>query len=172
LFQQSDSKEQTKAAQEHPVRQDNDAFDTRVHIRDRQTGRLIRLQHYALHINGTSKMYEQPVGSGNMFDPVGRAIGKFKQILDGHKVRWEKISDEHEEVTQRFFANREELLEDENTQLKNELAALKAEQEEKFLLSAEPKNDAKADSIDEEEPKVTIGESSASPKHDKSYRKG
>lgn len=151
---------------EHPVRAE-EGFDNRVHIRDRQTGRLIRLQHYALHIHGETKMYEQPIGSGNMFDAAGHAIGQWEQETDGRNTRWKQVSEDHMEVELKFYADKEEYLEDENRKLREELAAIKTEQEDQLhTTSHEPKNlaKAKAERIPDipsdldDQPQVTISE--------------
>lgn len=110
---------------EHPVKQEG-IFDHRTHIRDENTGALIAYQPYAYHSFGSTRLYERPQGSGNMFTPNGDPCGRWE--LRGQGV-WEKISDSHAPVKSVSFASREALLADENESLKAELAALKAEQE-------------------------------------------
>ena len=56
---------------ESPERDWTKGFDDRVHVRDAKTGRVIRVQDYAKHFNGSQVMYERPIGSGNMFRENG-----------------------------------------------------------------------------------------------------
>jgi hypothetical protein len=125
-----------KQIQEHPVRPE-EGFDTRVNIRDRQTGTLIRLQHYAMHTFDDMKMYEQPIGSGNMFDIGGHPIGRWKATQAGKNVRWERISEEHIEAAP-AVRNKEEYLEQQNDILRKELEQLRAEQKPAAPKAAAP----------------------------------
>ncbi len=109
---------------EHPQYDASTGFDYRVHIKDAKTGKVIRLQHYARHTNGTAVLLERPIGSGNAFSENGAKAGRwdFK--------KWQKITDSHSEVAQPP-ANRTEELEQRNAALEQELAALRAESEVK-----------------------------------------
>lgn len=102
----------------------------RVHIRDRETGALIRLQHYTAHHMGDEKMYEQPPGSGNMYDVAGRAIGRWESHIQGKNTIWKRISEEHIEAKVAML-NKEEYLESQNDMLRAELAAMRTEENAK-----------------------------------------
>lgn len=103
-------------------------FDNRVHIRNAETGRLIRRQHYAMHAFSDKKIWERPIGSGNMFDAHGDPIGRWKRADKGH---WEQISKEHSAVPMaEKIATPDELIA-RNSELESELAALKADLEMK-----------------------------------------
>lgn len=122
------------APTEHPVRAE-EGFDTRVQIRDRETGKLIRLQHHTMHIFGDQKMYEQPPGSGNMFDPGGNAMGRWKSELSGRNTIWKKVSEDHIEAEVRA-QNREEYLEQQLDMVRRELAERDAELAKKTPVQA------------------------------------
>ena len=113
-----------------------EGFDLRTHIRDAETGRLIRKQPHAYHAQGDLRMYEQPIGSGNMFTPGGHPMGRYEMLTPGKKgQRWEQVSETHAPVVeQKFYGSAEE----ENEALRAELAALKAESDAKLPPKAEP----------------------------------
>ena len=107
-----------------------EGFDTRTHISDAVTGRLIKLQPYRLFVRDEVRYFERPKLSGNLFfengTPAGRMIGG---KLDPHA--------EHvlaAEVAQPITPD--EMLE-KNAALEAEIAALRAEKE--ALLKAQKK---------------------------------
>lgn len=127
-----------KPVVEHPTAPEG--FDTRTHIRDASTGALIRLQTHAVHFFGTEKMYEFPIGSGNMFSVQGHQIGRWEfQAIGGDpkKRQWMKIGDDHAFVPP-APANKLEAVEQENSALKAELEALRAEKEKKVEQAGKP----------------------------------
>lgn len=116
-----------------------EGFDNRTHIRDAKTGRLIRVQGYAIHDNGGEKMFERPVNSGNMFNHAGHSLGKWTSKIVGKNTIWAKVSDKHDDVpAYTMLATKEEFLEAQNDDLKKELAALQAELEAKAISQKEP----------------------------------
>lgn len=133
----SEQKTETKPIKEFPPRQFGSSgeqiFDNRVHIRDESTGRLVKVQPYAYHAFDQMKLWERPIGSGNMFDANGKEIGNWKQTKGG---RWEKHADTH--IAAKLFheIKAPEDLAKRNAQLEQELEALKAEIEEKGKLAS------------------------------------
>ena len=104
-------------------------FDNRVHIRDADSGRLHKRQPYAYHAFGTMKLLERPVGSGNMFDYQGKPIGRW--ALDKANGHWNKIADTHAEKPSYELMLQPEDLAQRNSELEAEIAALKADMEQK-----------------------------------------
>lgn len=106
-------------------------FDGRVHISNEKSGRLIRYQPFALHVFGSEKteLRERPIGSGNMFDPTGKAIGNWS--FDKGTGTWAKTSDVHTAVKLHVPINKVEALSAENEALRAELDAIRADKETK-----------------------------------------
>lgn len=120
---------------EAPEKQDG-VFDSRTHIRDANTGRLIMHQPYSMHFQGEEKLMERPPGSGNMFADGGQPLGRYEWQTNGKHGHWKKVSDTHtvapmgRKIVTAGEAAQE--LSDENAQLKAELLALQAERDELF----------------------------------------
>lgn len=114
---------------EHPPKQEG-IFDHRTHILNSVTGRLVNYQPCATHCNGDIKIHERPIGSGNMFSPNDTPLGRYEKIIEGGQFRgnWKKISEEHI-ATKPIPINKQEHYEQENEDLRSELAAIKAERE-------------------------------------------
>lgn len=55
-----------------------EGFDTRVHLIDPKSGRLVREQHYALHIVNGRQVFER---SGEYFWPNGERVSK-EELLE------------------------------------------------------------------------------------------
>lgn len=53
-----------------------ESFDLKTHIRNPKTGQLLKVQPYRLHCIGEKKLYERPVGSGNVFYENGEKAGR------------------------------------------------------------------------------------------------
>lgn len=128
----SAEKLQDKPIKEFPPKQYGSGgeavFDNRVHIRDSDSGRLVKKQHYAKHTFGNTTLYERPIGSGNMFGHSGEPIGNWKPTSDG---RWEKILASHKDAPAYEKVLAPEDLVQRNYELEAEIAALKADLEEK-----------------------------------------
>jgi hypothetical protein len=128
----SQSQRAEKVVIEDPQRQFGSSgeqiFDNRVHIRDASTGRIFKKQHYAMHAFDGIKIWERPINSGNMFNAHGDSIGRWKKIDGG---RWEKISAEHSSVPLFEKVLPMEDLATRNAELESELAALKADLEQR-----------------------------------------
>lgn len=100
-------------------------FDNRTHIRDADSGRLLKKQPYAYHVFNDTKMWERPIGSGNMYNHFGDPIGRWKSAGRG---AWEKISETHSDAPTYEKVMTVEDLVQRNSELELEVAALKAEQ--------------------------------------------
>lgn len=142
----SSGQQEKQPIKEFPPKQYGSAgepvFDARVHIRNEKTGALVKKQHYAWHMFGDKKMFERPIGSGNMFNQAGEPIGKWEMNKEnGH---WAKVSDVQENAESYEMVGTVEDLIDENSELKAELAALKAEKETKTEVKPTPKGEKKA----------------------------
>lgn len=115
-------------------------FDLRTHYFDRR-GRLISKDPYRLHINDGVKLFERPVGSGNLFyennEPAGRveielSADGLKQtkkfnLSASHKAYVAPLTDD-QKVIQENAA-----LKAKNEALAAELAAIKAENDAKVV---------------------------------------
>jgi hypothetical protein len=116
-------------------------FDLRVNIKDGKTGEMIKTQPYNRHCVGTKTYYERPIGSGNLFWESGEAAGRWVRNPDFKKGTGnvEFMPDEaaahifyDEEKTVKFSQEAANEVLAENTALKAELDALKAEKEAKM----------------------------------------
>lgn len=105
-------------------------FDKRTHIKDENTGRLIRKQIHSLHVVGGQYLYEYPVKSGNLFFENGDVAGRWVRKSE----KSTEFKHEPDATHIEFAAPRTELVTpeavfDENEMLRAEIAALKAERE-------------------------------------------
>lgn len=123
---------QANQINEHPPKPEGQngepLFDNRVQIYNEKTGKMVRYQPYAYHVFGEDKveLFERPVGSGNMFDKMGRNIGSWKKDEDGN---WKKCSDAHLDVKLDLPVTKEDALMAKNETLEAELKSIRAEKE-------------------------------------------
>ena len=114
--------------EEHPPRDWSRGFDTRVHITDAKTGRLLKFQPYKLHVVGGVEYYERPVKSGNLFYPDGKVAGRW--VEGPNKQMYADTNAEHIEfVAAESEWQTEDAVRSENEALRAELAALKKDKE-------------------------------------------
>lgn len=110
-----------KLIKESPERDPTSPLDLRTHIRNADTGGLMRIQHYTLRCREGVRYFEVPKGSGNLFYESSEPAG-----------RWEnkKINAEAEHIAYSAPKTPQDLLEaerDKNAALEAELTAMRAE---------------------------------------------
>lgn len=57
------------------------AFDTRSHVRDAKSGKIILEQNYALHMSPEGSVYERPMHSGEFYNIDGVRVNKDGSVL-------------------------------------------------------------------------------------------
>lgn len=110
-------------------------FDKRVTFRDPKTGQVVRTDPYIRRVcakegGGSTRYWERPAGSGNLWDSNGNAIGRWDATKpegerfqkDAPHVAWERPQTEDDKLANALIAQANE-----NAALKAELEALKAE---------------------------------------------
>lgn len=114
--------EQKPKIQESPE-WSGEGFDLRTHVRDANTGRILKLQPYRMKIKDGVETFERPVGSGNLWFRDGSAANE-------HKAFAAPVTE-----AQTVNAQREQIAE-----LQKELAAVKGDRApKKNTQAAEPK---------------------------------
>lgn len=133
-----------------PNAQESAGFDLRTHIFDKR-GRLTGKNPYRLHVRNGERLFERPVGSGNLWyengDPAGRVevtisadartqtkkfhIGAEHKAYTAPLTGAEKLHFEHEELKAKTAA------------MEAELAAIRAEREAQSSQKQEEKVAAK-----------------------------
>lgn len=132
---------------EDPPRDFTKGFDLRVTIRDGKTGEVIRKQPYRIHMRGDSRYYERPVKSGNLFFEDGKEAGRLipgdkgKTVIDAKAKHIEVPAEVPKDL---------KALEEQNEELRAEVAAMRAEREkrdasapQKQQAAAKPQAEAK-----------------------------
>lgn len=112
----SEVTQQARTIIEDPGRDWTKGFDDRVTIRDAKTGEIIRFQPFRLRIINSVRYYERPKGSCNLVYENGEHAGRF---IDGQV----DLSAKHVEFIEPKTITKEDL-EQENAELRRELAAI------------------------------------------------
>lgn len=111
-----------------------EGFDLRTHVKDGKTGQPIREQHYRLRIVGGTKYFERPVGSGNLWYESAEAAGRWA-ATDQMDKKGKPVFAVNPDAPHLAYsapksaAETNEELQDENAELRKELAARDAELE-------------------------------------------
>lgn len=113
-------------------------FDSRVKIVNEKTGKILAYQPYVMHTFGEANVviYERPPGSGNMFNAQGESIGRYEFKKDSGGT-WSKFSDDHI-ATKPHPIDEKEALRERLETTEAELAALKAERDDKSQKNSKP----------------------------------
>ena len=127
-------------------------FDLNTSVRDKKTGRIIKMNAYRLHCSKLGKLFERPINSGNLYYENGEPAGQYDySAKKGEEI---KIGAAHvewrapltkDQMALNYIKDLENKVADlEAVQIKKEAdAKVKAEAEVK-VLSAAPKKSEKA----------------------------
>lgn len=110
---------------------DGPKFDTRVTYYDNM-GRVIKQDPYVLRVvagpaGGKVQLFERPVGSGNIFDGLGRPFGRWVDGKHEEKlahVAWTPPETEDQKLAKSLVEQKNKI-----EQLEKELTAIRAERE-------------------------------------------
>lgn len=114
-------------------------FDLKVHHRDKRSGQVTHVNPYKLRIVGEDrlKLYERPVGSGNLWNGQNKAVGRWiVEDKNGEKIEKYDPKAKHIEYTppmtqDQVLARQVAEREVENATLRAELEAMKLEMQKK-----------------------------------------
>jgi hypothetical protein len=116
-------------------------FDIRVTHRDERTGLIVERNPYKLHVIGNAdgtkmKLWERPVGSGNLWnfknEPIGRLV-KGAWEKDAKHIEFTPPQTQDQKLAHDLIAKDAKIAE-----MEKELAAIRAEQEKKDAGSKKP----------------------------------
>lgn len=120
-------------------------FDLRTHIKDANTGRLVRTQAHRIHCDRDMRYFEFPVDSGNLWFEDNSPAGRVTYKGEG-KSRAKTINPDAPHLAFVPLKSSETTVEgilEENEMLRRELAEAKAEREAKIEKKEAVKSQAK-----------------------------